>query len=275
MTSENWPKGFIIGKLLILSLLSTIFVTGCGEHMGVDSSAILKLLTYNIHHGANGGDIFNLDATVETIRRSGADIVALQEVDRVWGERSSYCDEARYIAQKLAMNYAFGATLKKDLSPPGAGEFGIMILSKYKIMDRVFHLLPGALEQRGILLCLIHTPAGLIPVACTHLGLSVSDRESQIAEILTLLPESENVILLGDFNTGPEAGELKPLLSRFVDLQDAYGLGGEGTFFYQGNWVRIDYIFAAIRWRPNDCRVLPDQSSDHLPVYVEAKPTCQ
>lgn len=229
----------------------------------------LKLLTYNIHYGADAAGVFNPEATAGIIQRSGANVIALQEVDRGWGNRSKYLDEAEYFARKLHMNYIFGATLDRHLLVNNAGKFGIMILSKYPIEGEDFHLLPGSLEQRGVLLAWIKTPAGRIPVACTHLGLSISDRTQQIAEILNWLPRQANCILLGDFNTEPDSPELVPLQSAFVDLQERFGLGREGTFFYNGAWQRIDYIFAGVNWNPISCKVIEEHASDHLPVQID------
>lgn len=272
-------KKFIPGLSLIIILIILNLVTGCESEEPMRNpnyptpiSGGLKLLTYNIHYGANVNGVFNLGAVVETIRRSGANIIALQEVDRVWGERSLYVDEPRFIAEHLSMNYVFGATLKQNPYHPGKGEFGIMLLSKYPIIQSDFRLLPSTMEQRGALLGWIQTPAGIIPVTCTHLGLSASERENQIHAILDWLPPRNDVLLLGDFNTEAGANELELLKGRLTDLQQEYGLSDIGTFFYQGNWVRIDYVFGGDQWHAVNCQVLADQSSDHLPVYVEIEP---
>lgn len=212
--------------------LLIILGSGCQNMKKVYSETTLKLLTYNTHYGANTAGVFNPEATVGVIRRSGANIIALQEVDRGWSSRSQYLDEAEYLARELQMNYVFGATLDHHPLVTNAGKFGIMILSQYPIEGENFHLLPGSLEQRGVLLAWIKTPADLIPVACTHLGLSVSDRTLQIAEILNWLPRQANGILLGDFNTEPYSPELAPLQSAFVDLQERAGVGQVGTFLF-------------------------------------------
>jgi endonuclease/exonuclease/phosphatase family metal-dependent hydrolase len=272
-------KKFIPGLSLIVIIIILNLITGCKSEEAMNTpnfptliSGPLKLLTYNIHYGANANGVFNLGAVVETIRKSGANIIALQEVDRVWGERSLYYDEPRFIAEHLSMNYVFGATLKRDPYHPGSGEFGIMLLSKYPIIHSDFRLLPSTLEQRGCLLGWIQTPEGNIPVACTHLGLSALDRENQIKAILDWLPPQDDVLLLGDFNTEAGANELGLLEGRLNDLKQGYGLRDIGTFFYNGNWIRIDYIFEGYQWRAANCHVLTDQSSDHLPVYVEIEP---
>lgn len=245
-----------------LLICPLVFAIGCEDR----EAGQLRLLTYNIHHGVDDDGGFNLDGVIETIRRSGADVVALQEVDRVWSGRSAYFDQARHLADSLGMDFAFGATLDREPSLGGFGEYGIMILSRFPIAESLFHLLPADLEQRGVLYSVIQTPYGRVPVACTHLGLSASEREQQITDMLTWLPVDDNLVLMGDFNTPSGSDELVPLRERFFDLQGASGQGDVGTYFHEGNWVRIDYIFAAPNWRPDYCVVLPDRSSDHLAV---------
>jgi endonuclease/exonuclease/phosphatase family metal-dependent hydrolase len=263
----TWIRRFFyIPLITVLALLNVGFI-GIGQS---DDSSI-RVLSYNIHHGADAAGTYNIDAIIETIKKSGANIIALQEVDRVRDVRSQYSDQARYIAARLGMNYAFGATMDNEPDIPGVGEYGFMILSKYPIVAERFYLLPSVLEQRGVLWCTLQTPCGIFQVCCTHLGVSVTERVNQIDAILNLLPEQDDLLLLGDFNTPPAAEELQPLHSRFVDLQEQYGLGEVGTIWYQDQWVRIDFVFGSSRWSPVDCRVIHELTSDHLPVYVELK----
>src|SRR4051812_9311362 len=42
----------------------------------------LKVMTFNIQHGIDGGDKYNLQRAIETIARVRPDIVGLQEVTR-------------------------------------------------------------------------------------------------------------------------------------------------------------------------------------------------
>jgi endonuclease/exonuclease/phosphatase family metal-dependent hydrolase len=237
--------------------------------------AVISLLTYNIHHGADENDHFTLDAIIETIRNSGANIIALQEVDRVRGKRSNMYDEARYIADKLGMNFVFKATKDSNPGEPEIGKYGIMILSKFAIMGDEFYLLPSQMEQRGVLCCTIRTGQGDIPVCCTHLGLPSDERINQITALLEWLPQQDQLILMGDFNTAPGDPEILPLYSRFDDLQEKCGLGGTGTFYDKNSqqWVRDDYIFSGRYWQPVACRVIDSRASDHLPVYVEVGPS--
>jgi endonuclease/exonuclease/phosphatase family metal-dependent hydrolase len=263
----SWIRIFaFITFVTVLAVMNVGFI-------GLDQSdnSAIRILTYNIHHGADAADKYDIDAIIATIKNSGANIIALQEVDRVRSIRSQYSDQARYIAERLGMNYAFGPALDSVPGVPGMGEYGLMILSKFPIVAERFYLLPSALEQRGVLWCKLRTPYGFFQVGCTHLGVSVTERFNQITAILNLLPVGDDFLILGDFNAPPQAEELKLIQSRFVDLPEQYGLGGVGTILYQDQWTRIDYIFGSGCWSPVDCRVMPEQTSDHLPVYAELK----
>ena len=72
----------------------------------------LTVLSYNIHHAnpPSKPDFIDLPAIARVIKESGADVVALQEVDRDC-RRTDYRDVARDLAHALDMNWV------------GAGEF--------------------------------------------------------------------------------------------------------------------------------------------------------
>ncbi|MGE5558672.1 MAG: endonuclease/exonuclease/phosphatase family protein [Bacillota bacterium] len=246
-----------------------LFGAGCKKNIPVRP---IRVMSYNIHYGADASGALNLDRVANVISGSGADIAALQEVDRVWGKRSGYMDEAAYLSEALGMEFAFGATLDRQPDQAGVGEFGVMILSKFPIASWEFHFLPSSLEQRGVLLAWIDIYGERIPVACTHLGLSGAERANQIADALAWLPDDERLFLLGDFNAEPAEPEILDVKRRFHDIQEYHGLGGEGTFFYEGRRVRIDYIFARTKWRTAGFHVIQERASDHYPVVAEILP---
>jgi hypothetical protein len=71
----------------------------------------LRLATYNIHYGYDGAWHFSPEAQAAAIRESGADVVALQEVDT--GRMTSYMvDDAYYLARSLGMNVAYLPTVE-------------------------------------------------------------------------------------------------------------------------------------------------------------------
>lgn len=256
---------FVLFVLIILSLFG---LAGCLPGPAPSAEGVLRVMTFNIHHGEDMAGHLNLQAVAATIRSSGAGIVALQEVDRGWSRRSGYLDEAAFLAEKLGMYLAFGATLDQDPAP-GKGEYGLAILSRFPISDYEMHLLPGSLEQRGVLLAHAETPFGMLPVACTHLGLSAADRWAQIEDMLAWLPTEPSLLLLGDFGTEPSSPELAVLHQTMTDVQDKCGMGEIGTYFYDGQWVRIDCIFAGTAWQPSAARVVPTDISDHRPVIAD------
>lgn len=234
-----------------------------------NGSDVLRVMTYNIHHGADARGHLDLKAAAEVIRRAGADVIALQEVDRRWGLRSMFRDQAARLASMLDMQYAFGATRDWRPRAPGRGEYGLAVLSRLPIAAAEFRLLPGELERRGLLLVWVEGEDSRFPVACIHLGLSASDRLQQMTAALSWLPARPDLILLGDLNAGPQVFELAGLHQRLCDLQEACGLSQIGTYVYHGQPVRIDYAFAGAAWRPLSCQVLDMPASDHYPVLVE------
>ena len=58
----------------------------------------LKIMSYNIRHGAGIDDVFDLDRTAGVINKQAPDIVGLQEVDSA-GNRSKKIDETAYLAK--------------------------------------------------------------------------------------------------------------------------------------------------------------------------------
>ena len=54
----------------VLIIVFCLLLKGCES---------LKVLSYNIQHGANMQRVFNLSGTIETIKSINADIIGLQE----------------------------------------------------------------------------------------------------------------------------------------------------------------------------------------------------
>ena len=55
----------------------------------------MKLVSYNIQYGRGRDGVFDLQRIVDAI--AGADVIALQEVERYW-QRSGMVDQSREIA---------------------------------------------------------------------------------------------------------------------------------------------------------------------------------
>jgi endonuclease/exonuclease/phosphatase family metal-dependent hydrolase len=161
------------------------------------NSTTMQLVTYNIQYGRGRDGRFDLDRIAEAI--DGADLIALQEVERFWS-RSGMVDQVQVLAKRLPEYWwSYGANL--DLfSPVGfPGEasdrrrqFGNLILSRTPILASRNLSLPrvaGAQQtmQRGALEAIVATPTGRsLRVYSTHLTyLSPAARRVQLETIFT------------------------------------------------------------------------------------------
>ncbi|UVY83428.1 endonuclease/exonuclease/phosphatase family protein [Brachybacterium sp. NBEC-018] len=179
----------------------------------------VRVASVNIHHGADARGRLDLARTAAAIAATGADLVALQEVDVRFGERSLHEDQAALLGEALGMHVRFGAAI-----PRGEGDgYGLALLSRAPIGEAVMHPLPGASgprplrEPRGLLDAQVELPGeGTVRVLVTHLDHDHrSHRDVQVREILRLVAEDAGpVVLLGDLNADPSAPELAGLRLR-------------------------------------------------------------
>ena len=150
------------------------------------------MASFNIHHGAGTDDRLDLERVAAEIERTGAAVVGLQEVDRHWGDRSAFVDQAQWLADRLGMNVVYGANL--DLDPPAPDrprrQYGTAILSSHPIVYSRNTLLPRPQngEQRGLLEAAIDVDGVRVRVANTHLQHnSAVERRAQTERIAALL----------------------------------------------------------------------------------------
>lgn len=230
-----------------------------GEGSQQDS---LKVITFNIHYGK----ISNLDAIGDFLKSIGADIIALQEVDKNQ-RRSNNFNQGEYLAKYLDMSYIYGPNIKL-----GNSQYGNAILSKFPILEANNHTLPSALEPRGILEARINVNGELITILNTHLAISDRERIGQVDSILRIIGDRrKNIILLGDFNEIPEGDNIIRIKETFKDLWETYG---ETEGFTFPNWnpgVRIDYIFIGNGFAIEEVYISTEALSDHLPVISKLK----
>jgi endonuclease/exonuclease/phosphatase family metal-dependent hydrolase len=157
----------------------------------------MKIVTYNIQFGLGKGGVFDLEKIAGEV--DGADIIALQEVERYW-KRSGNVDQPEKLGQILHNYYwAYGPYFDVDASipQPDGGiknvrrQFGNMILSKTPILStRLFPLPKSALRERhnmvvGVFEGVIKLQHdGALRIYNAHLGArSQHDRVKQINSI--------------------------------------------------------------------------------------------
>ncbi|SBT49353.1 endonuclease/exonuclease/phosphatase family protein [Micromonospora auratinigra] len=239
----------------------------------------LQVMSFNIHHGAGSDGLVDLSHIAGVIRDNHVDVVGLQEVDRHFGTRSDFVDQAAWLARELRMHVVFGANL--DLDPIEAGQprrqFGTAILSTAPILDWDNTLLPrfGEHEQRGLLRARVNVRGVPVQVYNTHLEhTNRPERLAQVEAITGLIgAQDESVVLFGDLNADPWTPEIQALTDRLVDAWEAAGLGDGYTYPTYDPHKRIDYVLQSGDVIVRSVAVLTDpesaSASDHLPVLAE------
>ncbi|MEJ7823163.1 MAG: endonuclease/exonuclease/phosphatase family protein [Chitinophagaceae bacterium] len=177
----------------------------------------LRIMTYNIHH-ANppASAIIDVNGIANIIKLQNPDLVALQEIDVNTTRSGTSLNQAAELGRLTGLKYYFAKTIDY-----ASGEYGVAILSKYT-MDVTKNTLlpsPGA-EQRILATALITLPDGKkIVFASTHLDAQTSEtnRLLQINKIVEILqPETNPVIIGGDFNAAPGTNTINALDAAFT-----------------------------------------------------------
>lgn len=158
----------------------------------------MKLLSYNIQYGFGADGHYDLSRAARVI--GGADIIALQEVERHWS-RTNHDDQPAMLETLLPQYYtAYGPAFDMDASTTDGTrvinrrrQFGTMILSRWPILWTRLHLLPMRRmrdplnTQNPALEACITTPLGPIRVLSIHLAhVGTEERLAQIDHLLHL-----------------------------------------------------------------------------------------
>src|SRR3954469_23099757 len=152
--------------------------TGGSKGSGAAPGGVkVRVMTFNIRHGTDEEDDLDLESVADDIESAKAQIVGLQEVDRHRSARSHFVDQAKWLAKRLDMHFAFGLNRK---IPPQHGRkkpglHGIAVLSKFPILTARNHMLtnlkykhrPG--KQRSMLEAVIDVKGTKICFYNTHL----------------------------------------------------------------------------------------------------------
>ncbi len=255
---------FKVSTWAIFVPLALVLVIWQAHPAGVRPTArdTLRMGTYNIHYGYNAGWKYNLPAIADTIEQSGADVVALQEVDT--GRMTSYMvDDSLWLARRLRMNALYLPTIEHLT--------GIALLTRWPISREEGRLLTSHLEQTGIVGGEIEPGGREVNVYAIWLGLTPQERANQIREAIEFMGERPGPAAMGgDLNSTPDSPVHAAMASAgFVDPFRALGLPDEPTDPAIEPKDRIDYVWLR-GLRPLSARVMPTVSSDHRMVVVEA-----
>ncbi|MBE0543973.1 MAG: endonuclease/exonuclease/phosphatase family protein [Verrucomicrobia bacterium] len=256
---------------LALLLVAAVFVTGCQSASTPSEAKTFRVMTYNIHHGEGLDGKVDLLRIAQLIKEEGADIVALQEVDK-GVERTQRRDLPAELAALTGMTCVFSNNYHYQ-----GGEYGNAVLTRYPVVrwtNRHYKMLrPG--EQRGILQLVLKVHGREVLFMNTHIDYRADDSErwSNVAEIEELAKQYAGLpmIMCGDFNDTPESRVCRRIGESFDDTWARVGQGDGFTIPVKQPRKRIDYIWISKDkvFEPLKAWVPYSEASDHLPVVAE------
>lgn len=261
-----------LATLLLTVLAACAHPTTAAAPAGIP----LRVMTYNIRSG-NG----NLSGTAAAIRAERPDVVALQEVDVHWANRSGFADEATELGNLLGMQVRFAPIYvipdSNAAKPPR--EFGVALLSRYPITafsnDTIARLStqtenPVPAPMPGLLDATIDVHGATVHVLNTHLDYrrDPAVRATQAREMIAHVDTGVPTLVFGDMNASPGAPELRPLLTLLHDTWPT-AKGSGFTYPAEAPTERIDYVLVSSHFRVRDASVPVTEASDHRPVVVD------
>jgi len=209
----------------------------------------IRVLSYNIHHGAGMDGATDLARLANIIAAIAPDIVSLQEVD-CGMPRTAKFDQLRELAEQTRMSGLFGCAIDRRED----GQYGNAILARFPVRQVGNYPLPG--EPRAVL--------------AAHLDTQSSPRMASIPLIEAALAahSGQPAILAGDFNAVPES----PALAALGQTWTSTTADRELPTFPHEDYRQIDYILLhpAARWRVVSVKVVDEKiASDHLPIFAD------
>jgi endonuclease/exonuclease/phosphatase family metal-dependent hydrolase len=259
-------------KQVFAALATSVFLSWCG---GLNAFAAelreITVLSYNIHHGEGLDGKIDLERIAQIITKNKADLVALQEVDKLT-KRSGGIDQAKELARLTRLHQVFGKAIDHQ-----GGEYGQAILSRWPISHHLVRNLPQkpGREQRIALFAVIDSPVLGLTFTTTHLDHQMEDiRVEQARALNDFFEKNQSAlgILAGDFNATPQSETMSIVLKDWTDFA---GPEGVPTIPAGKPSKRIDYILVRPRdrWKVVRSEVLNEPvASDHRPVLSVLMP---
>ena len=145
------------------------------------------------------------------------------------------------------------------------------MLSKFPIVSASNLQLDSKGEQRGVVSARIDIYGKEVNFLVTHLSLNRSIRDTQLQQIRKYIGLLEDeVILVGDFNSTPEAGEIMYMERELKEAAKEMGKEDLYTFVARdGARERIDYIFLSPEIAVSGVYTIETDASDHLPLVAD------
>jgi endonuclease/exonuclease/phosphatase family metal-dependent hydrolase len=261
----------------------------------------LRIATYNLLHGLDvRTGAVDLDAAADAIAGLGADVVAVQEVDRGLA-RSGRCDQVAELAARLGRTGVFAPALLGDPTlrwvrgpgadpDPGGPAYGIGLLSTLPLTAVAIAALPGGGpgqarprrpdsrrppipyrdgEPRAALRVTVEAPWGPVAVTTAHLSFVPWRGRRQLTTVAAFAgggPDGTAAVLLGDLNLLPQ------VVDRALRRRGWRTAPGGATFPSWKPAMQLDHLLVRGEVTLDDLRVGPPGPSDHLPLSATVRP---
>jgi endonuclease/exonuclease/phosphatase family metal-dependent hydrolase len=197
------------------------------------------------------------------MRASGADVIALQEVDT--GRMTSYMvDDAYFLARSLGMSVAYLPTVEHLT--------GIAVLYRGTAEATEGSWITSRQEQTGIIHVALDSGGVTLHAFGTWMGLEDEDTQAQIEEALAFIGDRSPAGFGGDFNATPGSPVYEAVVETgFVDPFRELGIDpAPATSPAVRPQERIDFVFLR-GLAPREASVPDSVASDHRLVVVEAE----
>lgn len=255
-------------KITIILVLTVFSYTVSAQTL-IDSSKIVRVLSFNIFHGATTKGDFDLDKIAKVIKDANPDFVAMQEVD-FKTERAHKYDLATELGWRVKMVPIFGKAMAFD-----SGEYGEGVLSKYsflKTRNVALPYSPGNEPRAAVEITTILQSGDTIAFIGTHLDHleNEKDRISQVKKINEVFSLNKYpTILTGDLNAIPGSTTINILEEIWSASYDK--INPKPTFPSNDPSIKIDYVmfYPKNKWKVLKTEVIQDSiASDHCAYLV-------
>ena len=186
------------------------------------SARPLRVLTYNIHHGAGRDGVYDLQRIADVINAANPDLVALQEVEQATTRYPQQHLQLDELAERTGMQGVFGKTLNRL-----GGEYGngVLYSGDFDLLRTRNYAMPNPADgeaRRVIELRLQFDDEGTtrrLDFFATHMDhTSGTNRQAQVDYINDLVASSATpAILAGDFNFDDQGPAYAKLIEQWTD----------------------------------------------------------
>lgn len=245
----------------------------------------IKIISLNIQHGWNTRAsvppvylsekriLKNLDNITDLIKKYDADVVLLQEVDRL-SPLTKRIDQLSYIQARTGHEHgAYGASTELQRRGKIVYSAGCGIISRFPMteVENVKFELSFPTPRKGFLSATLRVSDSQLTVVSVHLPLEFPrqrSRELQIEKLTASLSGKRSIVIGGDLNGSMRSKHMKALMQRLDMTTHRFDERDTALHTYPSSKPlrRIDWILTSSDLGIADYCTFEDQVSDHRAV---------